>query len=116
MKKIEKNIKNFIFEKEKNQKYLMKNKIECVIILNGKIVYAYGKNVEKYINFEISDYLNKIVNDKHLESIRSDNLEIVKNVFIKKVFYYKSFDEAGCIILFFGQSNCKAAYNFLTQL
>lgn len=105
--------------KLKFEKYLKQNRIECIITSTDKIVYAYGKKVEQYLNFEISDYLKDLVSDIHFGGMRSANLEIVKNVHINKVFYcepLKSFKGVGCIILLYKSDDNEAAYNILTKI
>ena len=105
--------------KSKFEKYLKTNKLECIITSTEKIVYAYGKKVEQYLNYELSDYLKDIANDQHFGGMRSANLEIVKDVRIKKVFYcepLKSLKTIGCIVLFYKQDEPESAYNLLEKI
>lgn len=57
--------------RSKIEKYLKENKIECIITSTEKIVYAYGKKVEQYLNSELSNTLKEQIKDIHLSSVRS---------------------------------------------
>ena len=105
--------------KSKIEKYLKENKMECIITSTEKIVYAYGKKVEKYLNNELSDTLKKQIRDIHLSSVRSSNLEIVNDKFIKCLYYYeplKDFKGIGSIIIFYKQEYSDQAYEFLIKI
>ena len=105
--------------KSKIEKYLKENKMECIITSTEKIVYAYGKKVEKYLNNELSDTLKKQIRDIHLSSVRSSNLEIVNDKFIKCLYYYeplKDFKGIGSIIIFYKQEYSNQAYEFLIKI
>lgn len=105
--------------KSKIEKYLKGNKMECIITSTEKIVYAYGKKVEKYLNNELSDTLKKQIRDIHLSSMRSGNLEIVNGKFIKSLYYYeplKDFKGIGSIIIFYKQEYSDQAYEFLIKI
>ena len=75
--------------KSRIEKYLKENKMECIITSTEKIVYAYGKKVKQYLNNELSDTLKEQIEDIHLSSVRSGNLEIVNDKFIKSLYYYE---------------------------
>lgn len=103
----------------KIEKYLKKNKIDCIVTSSEKIVYAYGKKVEQYLNSEISDFLKDLVNNENFGGMRSSNLEIVNGTHLKNAFYcepLKSFKKLGCIVLLFNQKDIEAAYIFLTKM
>ena len=105
--------------KSKIEKYLKGNKMECIITSTEKIVYAYGKKVEKYLNNELSDTLKKQIRDIHLSSVRSSNLEIVNDKFIKCLYYYeplKDFKGIGSIIIFYKQEYSDQAYELLIKI
>ena len=105
--------------KSKIEKYLKENKMECIITSTEKIVYACGKKVEKYLNNELSDTLKKQIRDIHLSSVRSSNLEIVNDKFIKCLYYYeplKDFKGIGSIIIFYKQEYSDQAYEFLIKI
>ena len=105
--------------KSKIEKYLKENKMECIITSTEKIVYAYGKKVEKYLNNELSDTLKIQIRDIHLSSVRSSNLEIVNDKFIKCLYYYeplKDFKGIGSIIIFYKQEYSNQAYEFLIKI
>ena len=59
------------------EEYLKQHKIECIITNTEKIVYAYGKKVKDYINYDLSEYLRELANNEHFGGMRSSNLEIV---------------------------------------
>ena len=101
------------------EKYLKENKMECIITSTDKIVYGYGKKVEQYLNNELSDTLKEQINDIHLSSVRSSNLEIVNGKFIKSLYYYeplKDFKGIGSIIIFYKQEYSDQAYEFLIKI
>lgn len=101
------------------ENYLKRNKLECIITSTDKIIYAYGKKVEQYLNYEISDYLKDLATNENFGGMRSANLEIIKDVRIKKVFYcepLKSFKKLGCIVIFYKQENNEKAYELLTKI
>ena len=101
------------------EKYLKENKMECVITSTNKIVYAYGKKVGQYLNNELSDTLKEKIKDIHLSSMRSSNLEIVNDKFIKNLYYYetlKDFKGIGSIIIFYKQEYSDQAYEFLIKI
>ena len=101
------------------EKYLKRNKLECIITSTEKIVYAYGKKVEQFLDFEISDYLKDLATNENFGGMRSSYLEIVKDVRIKKIFYcepLKSFAKIGCIVIFYNQSNSDKVYELLTKI
>lgn len=103
----------------KIEKYLKENKMECIITSTEKIVYAYGKKVEQYLNGELSDTLKEQIRDIHLSSVRSSNLEIVDDKFIKSLYYYeplKDFKGIGSIIIFYKQEYSDQAYEFLIKI
>ena len=105
--------------KSKIEKYLKENKMECIITSTEKIVYTYGKKVEKYLNNDLSDTLKKQIKDIHLSSVRSSNLEIVNDKFIKCLYYYeplKDFKGIGSIIIFYKQEYSDQAYEFLIKI
>ena len=105
--------------KSKIEKYLKENKMECIITSTEKIVYTYGKKVEKYLNNDLSDTLKKQIRDVHLSSVRSSNLEIVNDKFIKCLYYYeplKDFKAIGSIIIFYKQEYSDQAYEFLIKI
>ena len=105
--------------KSKIERYLKENKMECIITSIDKIVYAYGKKVEKYLNNELSDTLKKQIEDIHLSSMRSSNLEIVNGKFIKSIYYYeplKSFEGIGSIIIIYKQEYSDQTYDFLIKI
>ena len=105
--------------KSRIEKYLKENKMECIITSTKKIVYAYGKKVEKYLNNDLSDTLKKQINDIHLSSMRSGNLEIVNGKFIKSLYYYeplKDFKGIGSIIIFYKQEYSDQSYEFLIKI
>ena len=105
--------------RSKIEKYLKDNKMECIITSTEKIVYAYGKKVEQYLNNELSDTLKEQIRDIHLSSVRSSNLEIVDDKFIKSLYYYeplKDFKGIGSIIIFYKQVFCDQAYEFLIKI
>lgn len=105
--------------KSKIEKYLRENKMECIITSTEKIVYAYGKKVEQYLNNELSDTLKEQIKDIHLSSMRSGNLEIVNGKLIKNLYYYeplKDFKGIGSIIIFFKQEYSDQAYEFLIKI
>ena len=105
--------------KSKIEKYLKENKMECIITSTEKIVYTYGKKVEKYLNNDLSDTLKKQIKDIHLSSVRSSNLEIVNDKFIKRLYYYeplKDFKGIGSIIIFYKQEYSNQAYEFLIKI
>ena len=56
--------------RSKIEKYLKENKMECIITSTEKIVYAYGKKVEQYLNSELSNTLKEQIKDIHLSSVR----------------------------------------------
>ena len=93
--------------------------MECIITSTEKIVYVYGKKVEKYLTNELSDTLKKQIRDIHLSSVRSSNLEIVNGKFIKSLYYYeplKDFKGIGSIIIFYKQEYSNQAYEFLIKI
>ena len=105
--------------RSKIEKYLKENKMECIITSTEKIVYAYGKKVEQYLNGELSDTLKEQIRDIHLSSVRSSNLEIVDDKFIKSLYYYeplKDFKGIGSIIIFYKQEYSDQAYEFLIKI
>lgn len=105
--------------KSKIEKYLKENKMECIITSTEKIVYAYGKKVEKYLNNELSDTIKEQIENIHLSSMRSGNLEIVNGKFIKSLYYYeplKDFKGIGSIIIFYKQEYSNQAYEFLIKI
>lgn len=105
--------------RSKIEKYLKKNKMECIITSTEKIVYAYGKKVEQYLNNELSDTLKEQIRDIHLSSVRSSNLEIVDDKFIKSLYYYESlkdFKGIGSIIILYKQEYSDQAYEFLIKI
>lgn len=105
--------------KSRIEKYLKENKMECIITSTEKIVYTYGKKVEKYLNNDLSDTLKKQIRDVHLSSVRSSNLEIVNDKFIKCLYYYeplKDFKAIGSIIIFYKQEYSDQAYEFLIKI
>ena len=105
--------------KSKIEKYLKENKMECIITSIDKIVYAYGKKVEKYLNNELSDTIKEQIENIHLSSMRSGNLEIVNGKFIKSLYYYeplKDFKGIGSIIIFYKQEYSDQAYEFLIKI
>ena len=105
--------------KSKIEKYLKENKLECIITSTEKIVYAYGKKVEKYLNNELSDTIKEQIENIHLSSMRSGNLEIVNGKFIKSLYYYeplKDFKGIGSIIIFYKQEYSNQAYEFLIKI
>lgn len=104
--------------RSKIEKYLKTNKINCIVTSPEKIVYAYGKKVEQYLDYEISDFLKDLANNENFGGMRSSNLEIVNGTRLKDVFYcepLKSFKKLGCIALIYNQKDSEAAYNFLTK-
>ena len=105
--------------KSRIEKYLKENKMECIITSTEKIVYAYGKKVKQYLNNELSDTLKEQIEDIHLSSVRSGNLEIVNDKFIKSLYYYeplKDFKGIGSIIVFYKQEYSDQAYEFLIKI
>ena len=103
----------------KIEKYLKENKIECIITSTEKIIYAYGKKVEQFLNSELSNSLKEQIKDIHLSSMRSSNLEIVNGKFIKNIYYYeplKDFKGIGSIIIFYKEDYSNQAYDFLTKI
>ncbi len=105
--------------KSRIEKYLKENKMECIITSTEKIVYAYGKKVEKYLNNELSDTIKEQIENIHLSSMRSGNLEIVNGKFIKSLYYYeplKDFKGIGYIIIFYTQEYSDQAYEFLIKI
>ncbi|MBR1416490.1 MAG: hypothetical protein IJ572_01565 [Bacilli bacterium] len=101
------------------EKYLKTNKMECIVTSTNKIVYAYGKKVEPYLNYELSDKLKELSTDIHFGGMRSTNLEITDGNYIKSVFYcepLKSFKGIGCIVIFYKQDYSEQAYNLLTKI
>ena len=105
--------------RSKIEKYLKDNKMECIITSTEKIVYACGKKVEQYLNNELSDILKEQIRDIHLSSVRSSNLEIVDDKFIKSLYYYeplKDFKGIGSIIIFYKQEYSDQAYEFLIKI
>ena len=105
--------------RSKIEKYLKDNKMECIITSTEKIVYACGKKVEQYLNNELSDTLKEQMRDIHLSSVRSSNLEIVDDKFIKSLYYYeplKDFKGIGSIIIFYKQEYSDQAYEFLIKI
>lgn len=105
--------------KSKIEKYLKENKMECIITSTEKIVYAYDKKVEKYLNNELSDTIKEQIENIHLSSMRSGNLEIVNGKFIKSLYYYeplKDFKGIGSIIIFYKQEYSNQAYEFLIKI
>ena len=105
--------------KSRIEKYLKENKMECIITSTEKIVYAYGKKVKQYLNNELSDTLKEEIEDIHLSSVRSGNLEIVNDKFIKSLYYYeplKDFKGIGSIIVFYKQEYSDQAYEFLIKI
>ena len=103
----------------KTEKYLKENKIECIITSTEKIIYAYGKKVEQFLNSELSNSLKEQIKDIHLSSMRSSNLEIVNGKFIKNIYYYeplKDFKGIGSIIIFYKEDYSDQAYDFLTKI
>ena len=105
--------------RSKIEKYLKDNKMECIITSTEKIVYACGKKVEQYLNNELSDTLKEQIRDIHLSSVRSSNLEIVDDKFIKSLYYYeplKDFKGIGSIIIFYKQEYSDQAYEFLIKI
>ena len=46
--------------RSKFEKYLKSNRLECIITTTEKVVYAYGKKVEQYLNCELSNYLQDL--------------------------------------------------------
>lgn len=100
------------------EEYLKQNKMECIITDTEKIVYAYGKKVKDYINYDLSEYLRELVNNEHFGGMRSSDLEIVKDVHIKKVFYcepLKSMKAIGCIVFFFKPEYNEQAFELLMK-
>lgn len=105
--------------RSKFEKYLKTNNLECIITSTEKIVYAYGKKVEQYLNFEMSNYLKDLSNDIHFGGMRSTNLEIVKGKNIKRLFYcepLKSFKTIGCIIIFYKHGESSAVCDLLEKI
>ena len=105
--------------KSRIEKYLKENKMECIITSTEKIVYAYGKKVKQYLNNELSDTLKEQIEDIHLSSVRSGNLEIVNDKFIKSLYYYeplKDFKGIWSIIVFYKQEYSDQAYEFLIKI
>ena len=101
------------------EEFLKKNKMEVIITDNEKIVYAYGKKVEQYLDNELSDYLKDLTNNENFGGMRSSNLEVVKGKHIKSVFYcepLKSFKKLGCIVIFYKQDYSEQAFELLTKL
>lgn len=101
------------------EKYLKKNKIDCIVVTSDRIVYAYGKKVEQYLNIECSDFLKDLANNENFGGMRSSNLEIVNGFRIKNSFYcepLRSLKKLGCIALIYNQKDSEAAYNFLTKM
>lgn len=103
----------------KVETYFKKNKMECVITSTEKIIYAYGKKVEQYLNYELSNTLKKHIEDVHLSSMRSSNLEIVNGKFIRNMYYYeplRDFKGIGSIMIFYKDDYADQAYEFLTKI
>ena len=103
----------------KVEKYLKENKMECIITSTEKIIYAYGKKVEQYLNSDLSTTLKEQIKDIHLNSVRSSNLEIVNGKFIKNIYYYeplKDFKGIGSIIIFYKKEYSDQVYEFLTKI
>ena len=103
----------------KIEKYIKKNKMECIITSTETVVYAYGKKVEQYLNSELSNTLKEQIKDIHLSSVRSSNLEIINGKFIKSIYYYeplKDFKGIGSIIIFYKEDYSEQAYEFLTKI
>ena len=101
------------------ENYLKINKLECIITSTDKIIYAYGKKVEQYLNSELSNTLKEQIKDIHLSSVRSSNLEIINGKFIKSIYYYeplKDFKGIGSIIIFYKEDYSEQAYEFLTKI
>lgn len=101
------------------ERFLKQNKMEVIVTDNEKIVYAYGKKVEQYLNNELSDYLRDLANNEHFGGMRSSNLEVVEGKQIKSVFYcepLKSFKKLGCIVIFYKQDYSEQAYELLTKI
>ena len=101
------------------ESYLKRNKLECIITNTNEIIYTYGKMVEQYLNYELSDRLKESVNNIHLSSMRSAHLEIVNGKFINSAFYYeplKNFKAIGSIIIFYKQDHNEEAYELLTKI
>lgn len=99
--------------------YMKKNNIECIVTNTNKIVYAYGKRVEKYINCFISNRLKEIVDDKHFGGMRSAHLEIVEKEYINSAFYcepLKTFSTIGCVIFFYKQNKNEEMYSLLEKI
>ncbi len=94
-------------------KYLTSKKIECIITNKEKIIFACGTRVKPYLNFNISDNLKKIVDDKHLSESCSVFLEIINHKRIRGVYFYKAIkakriyrgENIGCIIYFYKRNN-----------
>lgn len=100
------------------EKYLRQNKMECIVTDTEKIVYAYGKKVKDYINYELSDYLKELANNEHFGGMRSSYLEIVKDVHVKRNFYcepLKSMKAIGCIVFFFKPEYNDQAFELLMK-
>lgn len=104
-------IKNFC-------KYLVSKKIECIITNKEKIIFACGTRVRKYLNFNISNSLKKIVDDDHLSDLSSVFLEIINHKRIRGLYQYKAIKSRrgcngkniGCIIYLYKHDNL---YNML---
>lgn len=77
-----------------------------------------GKKVKDYVNYDLSEYLRKLANNENFGGMRSSNLEIVKDVHIKKVFYcepLKSMKTIGCIAFFFKPEYNEQAFELLMK-
>lgn len=104
--------------RKKIEKYFKENKIECIITSTNKIIYAYGNKVKDYLNYDVSSKLHEMIDNVHLSSSRSSNLEIVDNVHVKKIYYFdrlKDFSNKFCLILFYKFEHQEKAYNFLLK-
>lgn len=104
--------------RKKIEKYFKENKIECIITSTNKIIYAYGNKVKDYLNYDVSSKLHEMIDNVHLSSSRSSNLEIVDNVHVKKIYYFdrlKDFSSEFCLILFYKFDQQENAYNFLIK-
>ena len=101
------------------EKFLNQNKMEVIVTDNKKIVYAYGKIVEQYLNNELSDYLRDLANNENFGGMRSSNLEVIEGKYIDSVFYcepLKSFKKLGCIIIFYKSDYLEQAYELITKI
>lgn len=104
--------------RKKIEKYFKENKIECIITSTNKIIYAYGNKVKDYLNYDVSSKLHEMIDNVHLSSSRSSNLEIVDNVHVKRIYYFdrlKDFSNEFCLILFYKFEQQEKAYNFLLK-